>query len=328
MTQHERAIVAAEELPALDGEILPPNTLDPVDPDEKLPFPPLAKAIPDNIEGLNPDWDVAQIASRGHVLVARSQVISTALNWPMTLLLIWCVTSIIGNFVGSAWLGFVGLGIVVVVAFAMTEGMKVSKDIQKFSVLVLIVMVLVSLGKLPLGAIGLGGGALPQSVRNLFVYDPESYFDLGGGLKGGPDLAWMGNYPPRPESLSAADYDSLVKATIADVAAFGKEAGNWRDTSALKTQPMITRPAKALPKYGDRLKDGIVLIPEDFGPVSILGHTQGQWAITLIASGGCATVLGPIATGCQNGVTADDPLNANVRRYLDEVEPQQAAEQE
>lgn len=326
MTQHERQLVAAAEVPALDGEILPPNASTPADPDEKLPFPPLAKAIPDSIEAIDPNWDVAQIASRGHVLVARSQAISNAMNLPMTLLLFWCVTSIVGSYVHPTIMGIIGIGILVVMTLLSRE-VFIPRHIRGLIFLLFLFMGLASLGKLPLGAINRGGGALPESVRSLFVYDPDTYFDLGGGLNGGPDMAWMGDYKPQPESLSAADYDALVKAVQADVGTHGKDAASWTAVQGLKTQPMITRPAKALPKYGDRLKDGIVLIPEEFGPVSILAHTQGQWSINLIASGGCATVLGPIASGCQNGTTQDDPLNVNVRRFLAEVEPKQAAEE-
>ncbi|UXT53260.1 hypothetical protein FY136_28785 (plasmid) [Agrobacterium tumefaciens] len=329
MTQHERQLVAAEELPALDGEILPPNTALGTDPDEKLPFPPLAKVIPDTIEALDPNWDVSQIATRGHVLVARAQAASQALNMPMTLLGIWCVTSIVGAFVGSAVLGLIGLGVVVLLAAASLKGVNVSRGSQVLSGLLLVAMVLASLGKLPLGSISAGAsGSLPMSVRSMFVFDPDTYFDLGGGLKGGPDLAWMGEFKPRPESLSQVNYDTLVKAVQADVAAHGKEAGAWSAIPALKVQPMVTRPNKAFPQYGSRLKDGIVLIPEDFQPVSVIAHTQGQWSITFVAAGGCMTVLGPVASGCQNGVTSDDPLNGNLRRYLAEIQPKQTAEQE
>ncbi|NKK58790.1 hypothetical protein GFM44_23105 [Rhizobium leguminosarum bv. viciae] len=328
MTEQPRELIPVEQVPALDGEILPPNASIPADPDEKLPFPPLGKAIPDNIEGLDPSWDVSQIATRGHVLVARTQAISSALNPPMTLLLLWCVSSIIGTFVDTSITGLVGLAFVGLLSLAAMRGIRVSPDTKVVSIAMLVVMAFVSLGKLPIGGVFSGGGALPASIQRLFVFDPDSYFDLGGGLKGGADIAWMGDFRPKPESLSSKDYDALIKATQADVAAYGKEAGKWTNTNALPIKPMVTRPAKALPKYGDRLKDGVVLVPEDFGPVSVLAHTQGQWSINLVAPGGCATVLGPVASGCQNSVKADDPLNSNVRRYLADIQPKPAAEQE
>ncbi|MBY3314753.1 hypothetical protein [Rhizobium laguerreae] len=328
MTEQPRELIPVEQVPALDEEILSPNPSMPVDDDDRLPYRPLDKLIPDDIKEIDPAWDVAQVATRGYVLVARAQALTQSLNSPMLLLLLWCVTSIAAFFVGSAIVAVVAVVLLIFVAVSMMQTTAVFNGSKRVVGILLVMMALVSLGKLPLPGVGIASGRLPEAVRGLFLFDPDNYFDLGGGLKGGPDIAWMGDFRPKPESLSAKDYDALIKATVADVAAYGKEAGKWTSTNALPIKPMVTRPAKALPKYGDRLKDGVVLVPEDFGPVSVLAHTQGQWSINLVAPGGCATVLGPVASGCQNSVTADDPLNANVRRYLADIQPKPAAEQE
>lgn len=325
MTEQPREIIAVGQVPALEPkDFLPPTSSD-ADDDDRLPYRPLGKLIPDDIKELDPAWDVAQVATPGHMFVARSEVLTNSLNSPMLLLLLWCFTSVVASFIGLVLPAIISLVLLMFFAASILSSIVVSRS-KRLVWLLLVTMAVVSLSKLPIGGAFGGGGALPTPIQRLFMFDPDSYFDLGGGLKGAPDVAWMGDYRPKPESLSSKDYDALIKATQADVAAYGKDAGSWTGTTALSTKPMVTRPEKALPKYGDRLKEGIVLVPEDFRPVSVLAHTQGQWSINLVASGGCVTVLGPVASGCQNGVTADDPLNGNVRRYLAEIQPKSAGE--
>ncbi|NHT78924.1 hypothetical protein G8E10_24810 [Rhizobiaceae bacterium CRRU44] len=143
----------------------------------------------------------------------------------------------------------------------------------------------------------------PEWIAEAFTYDRNTYFDLGGGLKGPPELAWLADYAPTPESLSQADYDALTAAVVKDVSAYGLSPENWTELGGLKTPAKITSPPRLLSEFSGRLKDGVAVVDKDGGKVSVAAYVGGRWAITAIGRGRCATVIGPIAKGCEDATS-------------------------
>ncbi|MGO7674889.1 hypothetical protein ACC685_33540 [Rhizobium ruizarguesonis] len=168
---------------------------------------------------------------------------------------------------------------------------------------------------------------VPTTIAQALTFDPDSYFDLGGGLRGSAAMAWMGNYAPKPESLSAADYDALTAAVRTDLELHGFHPENWTAVAGLKTKPQITRPEKAISQYADRLPSGIILLPEDESVASVVGHVAGQWAVTLFRGGVCQTILGPLPAGCAD-MTKQDGVSAYIASYFDSIKPKPAAPKE
>jgi hypothetical protein len=309
MTQHERQIVAAEEVPALDiaGEAPAPTT------------------------EINPRWDVAQIATPGHVLTARVALVTRVLCGPMTLLGVIGIMAFLAQFVGgwAFWVvlaaGVSASGWYFLKRNELPEGPYAGKAA---GVILGLPVILFALALLNVGTPTVGFGApnhirVPGFILSALTYDPSTYFDIGGGVKAGPELAWLSAYKPRPESLSVEDYSALVQATSKDLAANGVDAANWTTVGALKVQPKVTRMEKAFSQWGDRLKDGIVMVPENGAVTPIVAHVAGQWGLSFAAPGRCSTVLGPVATGCRDETNKDQPFDQNIRGFFARMKPAQ-----
>ncbi|RVH69197.1 hypothetical protein CN198_14135 [Sinorhizobium meliloti] len=250
MTKHERNLMAAEDVPALDGATSETETPAAVESHAQQPV--------EYPGGINPRWDVAQIATRGHVLVGRVEYLSQKLRYPT----IWL------------WL------LLIVLTWAMIDG-----------------------------KIGSFGPRLMDFDRGIFqrmlTFEPDSYFDLGGGLKGGPDLAWLGNYAPTPESLTEADHKTLIAAVVADSAKYGTNAEEWEHVGTLKIQPMITRPAKAFAENSAELRNGVIAVPEAGGDIVVSAYVGGRWAFTVIRGDSCASLVGPAVDRCRDWTRND-----------------------
>jgi len=171
-------------------------------------------------------------------------------------------------------------------------------------------------------------GGVQKVARNYLTFDPENYFELGGGLRGSPDMAWLASYEPKPESLSRAEHAELLKAVSADLGKFGADAAQWEAVAALKKAPQVTRAEKALTQYASSLKDGIVVVPEDNPVMMVVAHVEGQWSLSVVASSNCAVFLGPYseATGCEDQTTPEEPLNSYARQSLAELKPTEKKE--
>ena len=68
MTEHQRNIIPAGEVPALEM----PSSSNP----EPSPAAPI-----EAVAGIDPTWDIAKIATRGHVLTERAFVITRDMIW-------------------------------------------------------------------------------------------------------------------------------------------------------------------------------------------------------------------------------------------------------
>ncbi len=190
---------------------------------------------------------------------------------------------------------------------------------------------LVVVGTLVLGSVaaalsGFGPGGM-RNIAAMLTYDRDTYFDLGGGLRSGPEYRWLGDHAPNG-GLSVAKLNSLIASVRADSAKHSNDAASWEEVTKLDTQPMITRPEKAIRDNAKELPNGIVVVPEGRDPLTIVAHVEGQWSITLVNGRNCAVILGPYdpASGCQNATTPNQPLNGNARRVLDSIKPTPAAE--
>jgi hypothetical protein len=235
------------------------------------------KPVPANHPfGIDPRWDVAQIATPGHMLTARVSTWSHRMYGPMIALGIAAFTLFIG---GQAVLPVIS--------------------------------------------------ASPRWITSALTYDPNTYFNLGGGLRGGPNVAFLGNYAPRPESLSMAKYGELVEATAKDIAAHGYNAADWTAVGELQTTPKITRPEKVFAQWGDRLKDGVIAIPETPAFATIVAHVEGQWGVTIARAGQCWTLQGPVIESCEDATeNSKDALSGQAITALEPMDPRKAPDQE
>lgn len=251
MTKHERNLLPAGTSPAIDGAA----------PDAETPATAESQVQPEDFpDGISPRWDVAQIATRGHVLVGRFEYLSQKLRYPT----IWL------------WL------LLLVLTWAMFNG-----KIDAF-------------GPRLMSFDGRG------IFQRMLTFEPDGYFDIGGGLKGGPDLAWLGDYAPTPESLSASDHEALISAVVADSTKNGTNAEAWEQVAHLKVQPMLTRPAKAFAENSDELRNGVVAIPEDGGrDIIVSAYVEGRWSFTIIRGDRCAALAGPVAKDCGDQTRED-----------------------
>jgi len=263
MTEHQRNIVAASDVPAIDAT--PVDQAQPEAAPVKYP------------DGINPRWDVAQIATRGHVLVGRLEYIFDKVKLP------------------SIWLWF----LLLLLTWLMLNG-----KIEAFGPRI---MRLDSAG----------------TFQRMLTYDPSTYFDIGGGVHVGPDLAWLGNYAPTPESLAVADHEALIAAVVADSAKFGTNVDNWVAVSELKTTPTITRPAKAFAKNSAELRNGVVSVPEDGGDIIVSAYVEGRWAFTIVRSGACGTMVGPVVKPCSDKTRDDGRWSNMVVSTINTLKPKE-----
>ncbi|WP_173995732.1 hypothetical protein [Agrobacterium tumefaciens] len=247
MTRHERTIIAAEELPSIDA----------------------TKSTAQSRREIDPRHDVALIATRGHVLMARLDYLFGKLWFPS----LWC------------WLAML------VVCFLMFNG--------------------------ALGFFGpnFQNNRVMWSITEALTYDPDTYFDIGGGLKGGPDVAWLGRYAPTPESLKPADYSALVEAVKADSAKFGIEAANYEAVGGLKIAPTLVS-AEKFEKNADSLKNGVVVIPKDDEKIIVAAYVEAKWAFTVVLRGRCVALVGPVPTGCADNTSNDGSLDGQSVTFL------------
>lgn len=234
-----------------------------------------------------------------------------------------------------AWVLF-GVKTVVVIGLVFWIGyhiLKIRRSGESRAILWMVggYVFLVVVGTLILGSIatamsGFGPGGM-QVIQSMLTYDRDTYFNLGGGLRSGPEDRWMAEYAPQG-GLSVLKLNALIKAVQTDIGNHGDDAANWEEVTKLQTQPMITRAEKAIRDNSKELPNGIIVLPKDGGPVSIVAHVEGQWSLSLITSQACVIVVGPYdeESGCQNETTPDRPLNSDARSILDEIKPTPAAE--
>jgi hypothetical protein len=140
--------------------------------------------------------------------------------------------------------------------------------------------------------------ALQRPLAAALTFQRDDYFDIGGGTKTGPEIAWLGSYAPTPESLTVSDYEALTKAVADDSAKHGLDAGAYEAVFDLPTQPMVTRPAKAFAENSKELRNGIVAVPEDGRDIVIAAYVEAKWALAVVRNGQCATLVGPSVKGC------------------------------
>lgn len=160
----------------------------------------------------------------------------------------------------------------------------------------------------------------PAWIAGTLATDRKTYFDLGGGLQGDEALAWMADYRPKPESLSAAELDSLTAALKADLPRYGTNAAKWKNVAVLPTAPKITRAAKAIAEYGDRLKTGVIVIFEDSQVVPVVSHVEGAWSVVLFRGSSCRTFLGPVPAGCEDHRAATG-IAPEAHSFLSMIDP-------
>ncbi|PTV70183.1 hypothetical protein [Agrobacterium pusense] len=194
-------------------------------------------------------------------------------------------------------------------------------------VFVVVVATLV-LGSITTALSGFAPGGM-QAVANFLTYDRDTYFDLGGGLRSGPEYRWMSEYAPKG-GLSVAKHNALIASVRSDLANHSNDAASWTEITKLDPQPMITRAEKALRDNSKELTNGIVIIPEEGGPISIVAHVEGQWSLSLVAPYNCAVFLGPFEakSECQNETTPAQPLNSYARQIIDSIKPTPAETKE
>lgn len=160
----------------------------------------------------------------------------------------------------------------------------------------------------------------PAWIKESLTFDPATYYDLGGGLHGGPDMRWLADFKPKPESLTTAQFDALVQAVSSDMAATS-DPTQWATVAALEVRPQITRLERIFSEHSGRLPTGIVGLPEGRGNVGlVIAHVAGQWAMTEVRGGECKHIWGHQAEGCS-------PIDPNsvppdyVRRILLQLKP-------
>ncbi|MBY5551094.1 hypothetical protein HFO61_30585 [Rhizobium leguminosarum] len=160
----------------------------------------------------------------------------------------------------------------------------------------------------------------PAWIASSFATDRKTYFDLGGGLQGDDALAWMASYRPLPTGMTAADLDQLAAAIKADLPKYGTAADKWKSVAGLSAAPKITRPAKAIAEYSDRLKTGIVVVFDHSGVVPVVSHVAGEWSVLLFKGAACRTLLGPVPAGCADTRTPNG-ISKEARSVLTMIDP-------
>lgn len=192
----------------------------------------------------------------------------------------------------------------------------------------LVVVGTLVLGSLATAMSGFGPGGM-QTIQSMLTYDRNTYFDVGGGLRSGPEDRWMADYSPQG-GLSVIKLNALIKAVQTDIANHGDDAASWEEVTKLQTQPMITRAEKAIRDNAKELPNGIIILPKDGGPVSLVAYVEGQWSISLVASQACLVALGPFdeESGCQNQNNPERPLSGYARQILDQIKPTPAETKE
>lgn len=225
--------------------------------------------------GIDPAFDVAQIATRGHVLTARLEWLSRRLMVPM---------------VGAA-----------VVVFASVSGLLGSGGMMD-------------------ARYSLSGGFI-DPIRGALTYNPNDYFDIGGGLRGGPEFAWLAAYAPTPESLSKAELDDLVIAIANDLGQFGAKPSEWTAVAEVKTPLTVTRPEKVFAEHAAAVETGVVALPDDaYSYPSLVAYVEGQWSLTVFNGRRCLSAVGPVVEQCADGTTKNG-LSADARSILETYKP-------
>ncbi len=217
------------------------------------------------VPGIQSEHDVSQIATRGHVNAARLHQVGRWGFLPAVL--------------------FAGLGL-----WALSETRPA----------------MVSYNASPAAFMSGNGGApvmpgqtvAPAWIKSMLTFDPATYFDLGGGLRGNAEMRWLADYKPKPESLSVAQFDALVNAVATDQKA-SPDPTQWATVAGLEVRPQITRLERTFSEHAARLPTGIIGLPEGRGNVAlIIAHVAGQWAMADVRNGQCRSILGPLPTGC------------------------------
>ncbi|SMD16434.1 hypothetical protein [Rhizobium sp. RU36D] len=395
----ETATVEAVAVPDTEKRKMP---LQPIL-EEKVPALPTPAA-----DRIDPNWDIAQVATRGHVHLERFFVLSEKVFWPSIIIALvsfvlivspmmggmrlssgsgagaggvklfvlfmpfWLVGAVatfallraggqqmdgttvlvgglvVGGFLLYLWMGssanphgtaawiitgakvLFAVGSIIWIAHHIRNSIRggESRPILWLAggYVALVVVGAVILGSISTALSGFGSGGM-RDIAAMLTYDRDTYFDLGGGLRSGPEYRWLGDHAPKG-GLTVSKLNSLIGSVQLDLAKHSNDAGSWEEVPKLDTQPMITRPEKAIRDNAKELPNGIVVIPEGDDPVTIVAHVEGQWSITLVAPRNCAVVLGPFdpAAGCQNLTTPNQPMNGNARRVLDSIMPILAAE--
>lgn len=295
------------------------DSAEPIEAVEIIPPAP-ARSFPD---GINPAWDIAQIATPGHVLTERVSALTYKLLTPMTMCGVAALATVSAIFVPPMALKagyFTSVAAVALSPFVFKRfGGDYSFSLPKTLGLAaaLVAAVSVSYGTAMFAKMG----GTPAFLQAAFTYDPDSYFDIGGGIKTGPEMAWLAQYAPKPESLSESDWEALVKATVSDLSAYGTDAAKWQAVGGLKTKPIVTRIEKVIANNADRLKDGAIAVPTSGRVTPIIAHVRGQWAVAMTAPGGCAVFMGPMVAGCQDNTNKQFPLTSDVRGVFARMKP-------
>jgi hypothetical protein len=349
---------------------------------------------------IDPKWDIAQVATRGHVHIERFFVLSEKLFWPSIMLGLLSVLLIVQNMPGLAvnsqminvafW-GILGAGLFLLIVwgsgsalseygesagpalafgsfiiggglwtaswfaqqypfgvmawiafgvkiccglailwFVVKHAIKSFRSSESRAILwmgggyIAVVLVLSALAS----SLASNSNFFVQAAQSALTFDEDTYWNLGGGLRGGADLAWMADHAPQPGGLTNAEHAGLIKAVQSDLAKFGTDATQWEAVAALPKSPIITRAEKAIRDYAAKLPIGIVVVPENRPVMKLIAHVEGQWSLTLINDRSCAVFLGPWSeeTGCSNETNPQDPLNGYARGELFELKPIPVAE--
>ncbi|MEI3807567.1 hypothetical protein V6R85_23895 [Agrobacterium sp. CCNWLW32] len=402
MNQHVTDVAKVERIDPETGEITEVSTASeitapaakrklPLQPILEEKVPPLPTPAADRIDA---NWDIAHVATKGHVHLERIFAISEKVFWPSILLAMLSFLLIVRSFPGAsfgpyanlmfwgalglvvlvalfmangqsllsedpwtfvagpavigfglwlfaayaerypngwaAWIGF-GLKIAIVIGLILWCGkhiLKSAKSSESRAVLWVaaayvgfVVVGTVILGSLAGAMSGSGPGGM-SAIASMLTYDRDTYFDLGGGLRSGPEYRWLGEHAPNG-GLSVTKLNALIKAVQTDLANHGNDAASWEEVTKLNPAPMITRPEKAIRDNSKELPNGIVVIPEGRDPVTIVAHVEGQWSISVIAPRDCAAFLGPFdaASGCQNATTPSRPINQYAAKVLNTLKP-------
>ncbi len=343
MTEHARQIIAAEELPptdsaaeieavskTADGEAFDPATGElignqPTQTEEPQAAPEAPKV--ELIDGLDPETDIALVVSRGHVNIARAQQITTLLTpvamsaaFVAVVSLAAAVVQTFSPFIGaSAFFYWIKVGLLVLCfgSYLLEWARNRSVLLGPILLVPIAAIVVLNIAQYPSGRQLYGE---PGFVSSLFTFDRDTYFDLGGGLRGGPDFRWMADYKPMPESLSVADYGRLTDALSKDIAAKGMEAAEWSNVAELVKAPIITRGEKAILEHGDKLKTGVVVVPHDLRIVAVLAHVEGKWSAAVVGGGNCTVLLGPAPQGCRDNNNPDNWQAGDFRMLIERFE--------
>ena len=237
--------------------------------------------IPDNWEEL----DVSQVASRGHVLVERFQVLTKRFQFPAL---------IVG--------GIAGYQIAISLAVPFEPSLASYALINPASISV---------------------DARPPAVLAADAIDPIQTA-AKTPVNSAPSVSyanWQDRYPPTGKTLSLADLSRLSEALNADMKSEAMNFKSWRHVAGLAVPPKITRKEKAIAKYADRLKTGIVTIMDGQPVVPVVSHVEGQWSVLLFKAGSCRVMLGPMPEGCADFRSAGSEVSPEAQTVFDMIAP-------